>query len=247
MLVGAYVAGWTNLDNPQQFARLSHDERLRISRESVEALHPGRSHLLTKGVSVGWGLMPYSEGVGALWPRLRRCAARTCARPGYARAAQARRPDRLRRRASELSVGLWQEGAALSAHEALKLVAAMAQARKPPKPPTPGRCAATVAQSAVDPEDRERDRDRDRAHREAELRRRMDFAQRLAVLDEQRDEQRQAEQEDDREAGSIGGAIGRRPIDGPITMRIAALSIEPLVPLRVAALRPAFQTGPRTG
>ena len=68
ILVGAYVAGWTNNDNPQKFAAYSDAERIRISRESVEALHPGRSRLLTKGLSVGWGLVPYSEGVGALWP-----------------------------------------------------------------------------------------------------------------------------------------------------------------------------------
>ena len=41
-------AGWTNRDNPEPFARLSHEERFRISRESVEALHPGKSHLLTR-------------------------------------------------------------------------------------------------------------------------------------------------------------------------------------------------------
>ena len=68
VLVAAYVAGWTNRDNPQKFAAFSNAERLPISRESIEALHPGRSKLLSKGVSVGWGLVPYSEGVGALWP-----------------------------------------------------------------------------------------------------------------------------------------------------------------------------------
>ena len=68
MLVAAYVAGWTNADNPQKFAAMSHEERFRISRESVEALHPGKSQLLTKRVTVGWGLTPWSEGVGADWP-----------------------------------------------------------------------------------------------------------------------------------------------------------------------------------
>ena len=80
VFVGAYVAGWTNQDNPQKFAAYSNEERLRVSRASVEALHPGRSKLLSKGVSVGWGLIPYSEGVGALWPDDRRSFARRAAR-----------------------------------------------------------------------------------------------------------------------------------------------------------------------
>ncbi|MFL6751872.1 MAG: flavin monoamine oxidase family protein [Sphingomicrobium sp.] len=122
ILVAAYVAGWTNQDNPQKFAGYSNEERLRISRESVEALHPGKSKLLSKGVSVGWGLVPYSEGVGALWgggpggnaPRGRE----------YAELLKPEGPIVFA--GEHLSYqGLWQEGAALSAHEALKLVASM--------------------------------------------------------------------------------------------------------------------------
>jgi len=122
VLVAAYVAGWTNQDNPQKFAGYGDEKRLKVSRESVEALHPGRSKLLTKGVTVGWGLVPYSEGVGALW------------RDGPAgRGAQYEellKPEGPIVFAGEhLSYqGLWQEGAALSAHEALKLVAEMAKA-----------------------------------------------------------------------------------------------------------------------
>jgi monoamine oxidase len=122
VLVAAYVAGWTNGDNPQKFAAYSDAERLQVSRESVEALHPGRSKLLSKGVSVGWGLVPYSEGVGAIWGGRGGNAPRG---PEY---AELLRPEGPIVFAGEhLSYqGLWQEGAALSAHEALKLVAAMA-------------------------------------------------------------------------------------------------------------------------
>ena len=124
MLVAAYVAGWTNQDNPQKFAAYGNEERLRISRESVEALHPGRSKLLTKGLSVGWGLVPYSEGVGALWP-----GDGTGVRGSEY--AELLKPEGSVVFAGEhLSYqGLWQEGAALSAHEALKLVAAMTKAK----------------------------------------------------------------------------------------------------------------------
>jgi monoamine oxidase len=124
ILVAAYVAGWTHRENPQKFASLSNEERLRISRESVEALHPGKSRLLTKGVSVGWGLVPYSEGVGALWnegPRGERG-------PQYAELLKPEGPIVFA--GEHLSyVGLWQEGAALSAHEAVKLVQSMAAER----------------------------------------------------------------------------------------------------------------------
>jgi monoamine oxidase len=124
VLVAAYVAGWTNQDNPQKFAALSHEERLRVSRESIEALHPGKGHLLSKGVTVGWGLVPWSEGVGAVGqdfgPQGR-----------GARYAEMLKPEGPIVFAGEhLSyVGLWQEGAALSAHEALKLVQSMAADR----------------------------------------------------------------------------------------------------------------------
>src|SRR5690348_3998166 len=68
VLVAAYVAGWTNRDNPDKFASYSHEQRFQVCRESIEALHPGRSKLMSKPVTVAWGLTRYSEGVGALWP-----------------------------------------------------------------------------------------------------------------------------------------------------------------------------------
>jgi len=128
VIVGAYCAGWTNPDNPDAFAALSHEERIRISRDSIEALHPGRSSQLGKPVTVAWGLTPYSEGVGALWPDFD-------PRPGGggpgrgAMYAELLKPEGPIVFAGEhLSYQpTWQEGAALSAHEALKLVTAMAR------------------------------------------------------------------------------------------------------------------------
>lgn len=126
VLVGAYCAGWTVQGNPDKFASLSHEERLRISRESVEALHPGKAHLLRKGVTVAWGLTPYSEGVGVLWGGT----------PGN---PSQRGPEYLELSKPEGPIvfagehlsyqGTWQEGAAMSAHEAIKIIAAMAKER----------------------------------------------------------------------------------------------------------------------
>lgn len=125
VLVGAYCAGWTHQDTPDSFAAMSHEERFRISRESIEALHPGRSHLLRKGVTVAWGLTPYSEGVGPLWPD-----------PDFG-GGNAKRGDiykeLLKPEGPILFAGehlsyqpTWQEGAATSAHSALALLRSMA-------------------------------------------------------------------------------------------------------------------------
>ena len=123
VLVAAYAAGWTHPDNPQKFAALSDSERIRISRESVEALHPGKSRLLAKSVTVGWGGVPWSEGVGALWNG----GPPNFGGRGEAYAELLKPEGPVVFAGEHLSyVGLWQEGAALSAHEALKLVQAMA-------------------------------------------------------------------------------------------------------------------------
>jgi monoamine oxidase len=126
IIVGAYCAGWTHPDTPDSFAALSHEERIRISRDSIEALHPGRSRLLGKPVTVAWGLTPYSETVGTLWGG---GPGRTATRPpAYAELLKPEGPIVFA--GEHLSYqGTWQEGAAMSAHEALKLVASMAKER----------------------------------------------------------------------------------------------------------------------
>ena len=126
VLVGAYVAGWTRGENPGAFSALSHEDRFKVTRQSIEALHPGKSHLLAKDVTVGWGLTPYSEGVAAQWPDFGGAGG---SRPALY--SELFRPEGPIVFAGEhLSYQpAWQEGAALSAHEALKLVASMAAER----------------------------------------------------------------------------------------------------------------------
>ena len=107
---------------------MSHAERIRISRKSVEALHPGRSHLLENPATVAWGLTPYSEGVGPLWPD-----------PDFGPGNAARGPvydELLKPEGPIVFAGehlsyqpTWQEGAATSAHKALELVGSMAAER----------------------------------------------------------------------------------------------------------------------
>jgi monoamine oxidase len=83
--------------------------------------------LLTKGVTVAWGITPFSEGVGALWGGGPNGAAGRGQQYG-----ELLKPEGPIVFAGEhLSYqGLWQEGAAMSAHEALKLVAAMAKEKR---------------------------------------------------------------------------------------------------------------------
>lgn len=124
VLVAAYCGGWTRPENPQAFADLSHEQRLRVCVDSIEALHPGQSRLLKKGVTVAWGLTPFSEGVGAIWTGgLTGVGSRP---PEY---RELLRPEGPIVFAGEhLSYQpTWQEGAVLSAHEALKLMQSMAK------------------------------------------------------------------------------------------------------------------------
>ncbi|HEX8639544.1 MAG TPA: FAD-dependent oxidoreductase [Allosphingosinicella sp.] len=125
VLVAAYVAGWTGQNHPEEFTALSHEERFRICREVVERMHPGDSTKLAKPVTVAWGLTPWSEGIGPRHPDW-------FASPRGARYTELLRPEGPIFFAGEhLSYVLfWQEGAALSAHEALRLLTAQAAERR---------------------------------------------------------------------------------------------------------------------
>lgn len=125
VIVGAYVAGWTNQNNPDAFVKLPIAEQIGISAGSIEALHPGKSRLLTSPVAINWGQVPWSEGVGAVGrdfgPEKRSLA--------YAELLKPEGPVAFA--GEHLSyVGLWQEGSALSAHEAVRIVHALATGQK---------------------------------------------------------------------------------------------------------------------
>ena len=125
VLVAAYCAGWTARDHPEKFMALSHEDRFRVCRESVERLHPGRGAGLRRPVTVAWGLTPWSEGVGPVHPDW-------FANPRGQRYAELLRPEGPIFFAGEhLSYLLfWQEGAALSAHAAMRLMAGRAAERR---------------------------------------------------------------------------------------------------------------------
>ena len=122
VIVGAYVAGWTHPDTPEAFVKLPIAEQIRISAGSIEALHPGKSRLLGSPLAINWGQVPWSEGVGAVGRDFGE------ARRGAAYDELCRPEGPIAFAGEHLSyVGLWQEGSALSAHEAVSLVHQMAR------------------------------------------------------------------------------------------------------------------------
>lgn len=129
VLVTAYASGWTGQDHPEQFARMSHEERFGVCRESVEALHPGKSRLLTRPVTVSWPLTPWSEGVGPIGPIF---GGGPGGGPRSAEYEELLRPEGPIVFAGEhLSyVPFWQEGAALSAQSAMGVLTEMAAERR---------------------------------------------------------------------------------------------------------------------
>ena len=125
VIVGAYVAGWTHDNTPDAFVKLPIAEQIRISAASIEALHPGKSRLLTSPVAIDWGQVPWSEGVGAIG----RDFGEAKRGPAYDELCKPEGPITFA--GEHLSyVGLWQEGSALSAHEAVKIVQHMATGQK---------------------------------------------------------------------------------------------------------------------
>lgn len=116
ILVGAYSIGFSGPDNPPRFAAMSFEERFAISRRVIEKFHPGKSGELKNPVTVSWGQTPFSEGVAASWREEQRGG-------DYAELCK---PDGPFYFAGEHMsyINAWQEGAALSAHEAIKLIAA---------------------------------------------------------------------------------------------------------------------------
>jgi monoamine oxidase len=123
VLVGAYVAGWTG-DHIDQFQAMSHAQRFQVCRDVVERMHPGKSRLLANPVTVAWGLTPWSEGVGPVHADFGQEARGS-------RYAELMKPEGPIVFAGEhLSYVLyWQEGAALSAHAAMRVLNEQAAAR----------------------------------------------------------------------------------------------------------------------
>ena len=93
---------------------MSFADRFAVSRGVIERLHPGRSALLEKPLTVAWDQTPWNSGVGAIWsPEQRKTDYVELARP----------EGRTYFAGEHLSyLPFWQEGAAVSAHKAIALL-----------------------------------------------------------------------------------------------------------------------------
>jgi monoamine oxidase len=113
VLVGAYI--WT-AGIGESFAKLSPGARLEVALAQGERLHPTYRADTRHGISVCWGKVPFSEGAWCEWtPEARRSAYPVLLEPDG--------PLFLAGEHLSYLPG-WQEGAVLSAHATVKLIAA---------------------------------------------------------------------------------------------------------------------------
>jgi monoamine oxidase len=100
---------------PTPFGALTTEGKLAASRAAVETLHPGYGQSLTKPIYVSWQKIPYSLGCFAL-------NMVPTTKPAYKELSE---PDGRYFIAGDYVSHLagWQEGAALSAHKAVKKIA----------------------------------------------------------------------------------------------------------------------------
>jgi monoamine oxidase len=91
------------------------EAKFEASRQAVELLHPGRSHLLTKPIYVAWAKIPYSLG----------CLANNFVAGSAPAYEQLENPEGKTYFAGDYLSHLvaWQEGAVLSAHHAIERIA----------------------------------------------------------------------------------------------------------------------------
>jgi monoamine oxidase len=110
------ILGGYGVENGSEFGNLpSPEAKLAASRQSIELLHPGRSHELKNPIYVSWGHIPYNLGS---WVS----DADMGAPPGYEVWIQPEGRIYFAGDHTSHIVG-WQEGAALSAHRALDMIA----------------------------------------------------------------------------------------------------------------------------
>jgi monoamine oxidase len=110
---GVVIAGY-GIENGSPLEKMDFAAKLDASRRAVEALHPGHSKELAKPVYVCWGRIPYNLGS---WIHNDEPATY----PGYERILQPDGPIFFAGDHLSHIIG-WQEGAALSAHRAVKLL-----------------------------------------------------------------------------------------------------------------------------
>jgi monoamine oxidase len=119
VLVGGYI--WSD-EIGDKFGRLAPPDRLDAAIASGERLHPQYRKEVGRGVSVCWGNMKFSQGAWAEWTRAERATT-------YATLLKPDGPFHLAGEHLSYLTG-WQEGAVLSAHQAVAAIAERVRAKK---------------------------------------------------------------------------------------------------------------------
>ncbi len=127
---GIVLGAYSNGDAAVRLGELPVNARIAAARESIEQVHPGCSESLTHGINVTWAQIPYSLGPwvkpweggdGNNEPEDYMLLNQPAGRVYFASANLSQMPG-------------WQEGAVLSAHRALELVAQRAAAHTSTSP-----------------------------------------------------------------------------------------------------------------
>ena len=128
---GVVISGYS-IENGTDFGKLpSMQAKLAASRNAMEKLHPGFSNLMEKPIYISWGQIPWNEGSWiSRGPRGGFDEADAAFYNGPYKVIT--RPDGPFIFAGDHTarVGAWQEGAALSAHRAAKLIAEQVHAKE---------------------------------------------------------------------------------------------------------------------
>ena len=120
IVVGAYI--WSN-EIAERFAKLAPAERISLAIAQGEKLHPTYRADVTKGVSVAWAKVPFNHGAFCIWHDEAK------KRELYPVLVE---PDGPFVFAGDYAsnISSWQEGAVLSAHRAVKMIAEKVAVRK---------------------------------------------------------------------------------------------------------------------
>ena len=116
ILIGAYCGTFaTGAAKTKSYDAMSVAQRAEVSRRVIERMHPGRGKELRNPVSVSWDRTPFSEGIAVAWKPDQRATDYALLCKGDGRVYFA---------GEHMSyINAWQEGAVLSAHEAIELIA----------------------------------------------------------------------------------------------------------------------------
>lgn len=112
ILVGAYI--WDD-EIGEAFAEMSLEERLQMGIQQGEQIHPGYGDFVSKGISISWPQIPYSQGAWMEWSDE--------ALEGAYSTLIDQPDDRIYLAGEHLSyLTGWQEGAVLSAFQAVEAI-----------------------------------------------------------------------------------------------------------------------------